>query len=107
MRPTPKQAPRVLWDRGSDETVNFRPRRISDKFHLFRRHHVRRRRLLLRFRAGHPSESCTSTTTTRTLRDRCLLTGEDLEGVALLVRRDDLRMRKRELEKRVPRRRLR
>jgi len=21
----PKQAPRVLWDRGSDETVNFRP----------------------------------------------------------------------------------
>ena len=25
MRPTPKQAPRVLSDRGGDKTVDFRP----------------------------------------------------------------------------------
>ena len=30
MRPTPKQAPRILWDRGSNETVNFRPQPLRD-----------------------------------------------------------------------------
>jgi hypothetical protein len=27
----PKQAPRVLWDRGSDETVNFRPQEPNER----------------------------------------------------------------------------